>query len=120
MISVKYSEVSICPYSNYGCRDTSCPLNKLHKPKEATFGITEIEPPGCIYIADVLHDESIDSVVRDWIEEVRSKGKIEFVPEEIRDIVEGKKPKITPPLIRWMRGEDVKVGPGVVIPNDRK
>ena len=120
MISVKYSESPICIYSDYGCRDVSCPLNKLHKPKEAFFAFTDIEPPGCIKIMDMLFDESINSCVRDWIKATHVKGEAHSVPQEVRDIVECVKPKIFTPLERWMRGENVKVGPGVVIPYDRK
>jgi hypothetical protein len=121
MISVKYSETDICIYSDYGCWDSSCPLNKLHKRVEATFGILDIEPPGCIKIMDMLFDESINSVVRNWIKASHHiKGEWYPLPQEIIDIIEGKKPKIFTPLERWMRGENVRVGPGVVIPNNRE
>jgi hypothetical protein len=34
------------------------------------------------------------------------------------NIVNGIDPKIVPPLVRWMRGEDICVGPGIMIPNN--
>ncbi len=120
MISIKYSEAVTCIYSDYGCRDTSCALNKLHEPKEATFGITDIEPAGCIKIKDMLSDESIDSSIREWIKATHTEGKPYPVPQAIRDIGEGIKPKILTPLQRWMGGENVVVGPGVVIPDNGK
>ena len=120
MISIEYSEAIPCIYSDYGCRNVLCPLNKLHKSEETHFAITDIEPPGCIRVMDMIFDESLDSVVREWIKQVKTERMIKFVPKEIRDIVEGKKPKILTPLERWVRGEDVKVGPGVMIPNNRK
>jgi len=119
MISVYYSEVSICPYSDYGCRDSSCPLNKLHKPKEATFGILDV-PNWCLKTIDMVSDESLDSVVRNWIKAIHSKGEWYPIPQEVKDIIECKKPKVLPPLLRWMRGENVKVGPGVVISDNWK
>ncbi len=120
MISVNYSDAIICLYSDYGCRDSSCPLNKLHKPKETHFAITDIEPPGCIKIIDMLFDKSIDSSIREWIKATHTESKGQRVPQAIRDIVEGKKPKILTPLERWMRGEDVEIGPHLVMPNNRE
>jgi len=120
MISVKYSESSICIYSDYGCRDSSCPLNKFHKPKEATFGINDIEPPGCIKVMDIIFDKDLNRVVRNWIKASHIETKGQLVPDEICDIVEGKKPAIFTPLQRWMRGEDVQVRPSIVIPNNGK
>jgi len=120
VISIKYSDASICIYSDYGCRDSSCPLNKLHKPKEATFGITDIKRHGCIKIMDIIFDKDLDGIVRNWIKTIRGEGEWYPIPQEVRDIIEGKKPKITPPLARWMRGENVTVGPGVVIPDNRE
>ena len=118
MISIKYSEAVICIYSDYGCRDASCPLNRLHKPKETHFAITDIEPPGCIKIMDVLLDESIDSSIREWIKATHVEGKPHPVPQAVSDIGDGKKPKILTPLERRMRGENCAVGPGVMIPDD--
>lgn len=120
MISIKYSEAVICIYSDYGCRDASCPLNKLHKSVETHFAITDIEPDGCLKIMDMIFDENVDSSIRDWIKATHVEGKEHPVPEAIRDIIEGKKPKILTPLERWMRRENVKVGPGVVIPDNRE
>jgi hypothetical protein len=119
MISVNYSETVPCIYSDYGCRDSSRPLNKLHKRKEATFGITDV-PSWCLKTIDVISDESIDSVVRDWIKAISSKSKCFPIPLTVRKIIDRKAPKITLPLIRWMQGENVKVGPGVVIPDNWK
>jgi len=118
MISIKYSEAVICIYSDYGCRDASCPLNKFHKLKEAHFAITDIEPDGCLKIIDMLFDKDVDSSIRDWIKATHVEGKVHPVPQAVRDIVEGKKPKILPPLERRVRGENCSVGPGVVIPDD--
>jgi hypothetical protein len=119
MISVKYSETTLCIYSNYGCRDVACPLNKLHKPKEATLGITDIKCPGCIKIMDIIFDEDLDDSIRENIKATIIEGKFHHTPQAIRDIGEGISPKITPPLVRRMRGENVSVGPGVVVPDDR-
>jgi hypothetical protein len=119
MISVKYSDARICIYSDYGCRDASCPLNKFHERKETHFGITNI-PHWCLKTIDVISDESVNSVFRDLIKTTAMQGKIDFVPQEIRDIVDRKKPKILTPLERWVRGENVTVGKGVMIPNNRK
>lgn len=118
MISIKYSKAVICIYSDYGRRDSSCPPNKLHESEESLFAITNIELPGCIKIIDVLSYESIDCRVREWIKATHIKSEAHGVPQEIRDIVEGKKPKILMPLQRWMRGVNVAVWPGVVIPDD--
>lgn len=120
MISIKYTEAVSCIYSDYGCGDAACSLNKLHEPKETHFAITDIEPPGSIKIMNVLLDESIDSFIRDWIKTTHVEGKRHPVPQAIRDIGEGKKPKILTPLERWMRGANVAVGPVVVILDDRK
>jgi len=118
MISVKYSETDFCVYSDYGCRDSSCPLNRLHEPEEATFGLHDIEPTGCLRIVDMLCDEDLDGSIRDWIKAGHIEGKPKQVPQAIRDIGDGKKPKISTPLERWVRGENVRVGPGVVLPEN--
>ncbi len=120
MISIKYSETTFCIYSDYGCRDSACPLNKLHKSKESTFGITDIETPGCIKVMDMIFDKNLNRFVRNWIKAIHIKSSSVPVPQAIRDIGDGISPKIPPPLLRWMRGEDVFVGPGVVIPNNRR
>ncbi len=119
MIPVKYTDTTTCIYSDYGCRNITCPLNKLHKSVETHFGITDV-PSWCLNTIDMCSDESLNSVVRDWIDDMGRKAKVDFVPQEVRDIIECKKPKILPPLFRWMRGENVKVGPGVVIPDNWK
>lgn len=119
MMSVNYSETIPCVYSDYGCRDGSCPLNKLHKPKESTFGILDV-PRWCLKTIDMVSDESLDSVVRDWIKAIHSEGEWYPIPTAVRKISDRKAPKITPPLLRWMGGENVKVGPGVVIPDNWK
>lgn len=116
---MNFSESSICIYSDYGCRDSSCPINKIHKSEETHFAITDV-PGRCLKTIDMCSDESLDSVVRDWIGDIDVKRKLEFIPQEISDIIDCKKPKILTPLARWMRGENVKVGPGVVIPNNWK
>ena len=119
MISVKYADATKCIYSDYGCRDSSCPINKLHKPIETHFAITDV-PSWCLKTIDTISDESLNSVVRDWVENTGRKAYSDFIPKEVRDIIECKKPKIFPPLFRWMHGENVKVGPGVVIPDNWK
>lgn len=120
MISIKYSETTFCIYSDYGCRDSACPLNKLHESEETNFGITDIETPGCIKVIDVIFDKSFDSAIRNWIKAIHIK-EIAPVPQAIRDIGEGIKPEILTPLARWVRGANAVVGPGVVIhDNGRK
>lgn len=119
MIPIKYSEVSTCSYSYYGCKDRFCPINKLHTSIETHFAITDI-PRWCLKTVDMCSDESINSVVREWIKESNIKGQIYFMPREVRDIIECKKPKISAPLFRWMRGENINVGKSIVIPNDGK
>lgn len=118
MIAIKYSETTFCIYSDYGCRDSACPLNKLHESEETHFGITDIEPPGCIRVMDMIFDKSLDRSIRSWIKACHIKSGLPVVPQAIRDIGEGIKPKILTPLERWVRGEDVVVGPGVVMPNN--
>ena len=118
MVSIKYSETIPCVYSDYGCRDSACPINKLHKPKESTFRITDIKTPGCIKVMDVIFDKDLNRFARNWIKAIHIKGGGVEVPQAIRDIGDGKRPEIIPPLIRWMRGADICVGPGVVVPDN--
>jgi hypothetical protein len=120
MIAVEYSEPDFCIDSDYGCRDAARPLNKLHETEETYFAITDIEPPSCIKVMDMIFDENLDSSIRSRIKATHIEGKFYPIPSAVRDIVEGKKPKILTPLERGMWGVRVKVGPGVVIPNDGK
>lgn len=101
MISVKYSEAVICIYSDYCCRDASCPLNKLHKPKETHFTITDIEPSGRIKIVAMLLMRVL--IVLLEIGSRQPISKVSFILSH-----------------KWMWGKSIRVRPGVVIPNDRK
>ncbi len=68
----------------------------------------------------MIFDENLDSVIRELIKAAHIESKVHSLPQTVGDIGDCIKSKILTPLVRWMRGESVVVGPRVVILDDRK
>ena len=113
MVPIEYSKRIICAYKDYGCGETSCPLNIGHKPKKLFFTILDIPSDKCLYTKDMVSDNSINYVIRSWIKETAIEKKRTPIPYEITKFFKRKCVKIVKPFSIFGRIED-KNG-GVVI-----
>jgi len=97
MNAIKYSETVKCHHHNYGCNESSCPLNILHVPQESCFAIHDIPSERCFYTLDMIANQKLDVAIRNWVEDVFVKRKRIDVPPQITELLKGKLAKETNP-----------------------
>lgn len=90
MIAIKYSETTVGSCHDERCAEASCPLNKLHVPREPFFSLSDIRPSGCAIVKDMVNDQSINIVYRIWMEDFFIHKKIRPFPKEIAQLTERK------------------------------
>jgi hypothetical protein len=90
MIAIEYAERIPCSYKDYACKETSCPFNVGHVPIESFFALSDIPSDRCLYVIDMILDEKLDIVIRNWVKTVWVDKKRMDIPPEVTELIERK------------------------------